>query len=552
MLKRSAGSTGFWTVGVLAAMTLAVAGAIALQGCKPKEETPAGTETMSTEAPTGTQPPEAAVHVRREIHTFSADQVAAYRKGVALMQSRGETDPTSWLYQANIHGFPGDASICAPPTAPSQPAWATCQHGNFFFLSWHRIYLYYFERILRAAVREAVQDPNYEFSLPYWNYEVFHELPEPFRLPADSSNPLYVAQRVTNCNDGSECVSASEGSSSEAMTRIPFCNCGAGNPGCAGCQDGLSAAMAFGSQFTPVPLHSSGGFGELESQPHNVVHDVVGGSTGWMGDVDCAARDAIFWLHHANIDRLWQVWLNQGNRENPLGSDNWKSQTFTFFDENKQPVTMTGCDVLNMASQLDYQYEDKTGLLPVENVQLCTAAAAPASTETPAPTAAPPTAPAAPKMKVLTQMAKATRLADAAVAVKVPVAKAAADRMLALSAPEATAAHGTGHVWLVIEKLQRLAGGGYYQVYLNLPAGTAPDPQGPHFVGNISLFGADHHGQNAQVDRAFDITDEVQELRAKNLWNGQVELTFVRGNPKGGAAKGGAFVSFQSVKVVEN
>ncbi|MGH7262080.1 MAG: tyrosinase family protein [Nitrospiraceae bacterium] len=42
-----------------------------------------------------------------------------------------------------------------------QTAWNTCQHGSYFFLSWHRMYLYYFERILR----EASRDPN--FALPY-------------------------------------------------------------------------------------------------------------------------------------------------------------------------------------------------------------------------------------------------------------------------------------------------------------------------------------------------------------------------------------------------
>jgi hypothetical protein len=30
-----------------------------------------------------------------------------------------------------------------------------------------------------------------------------------------------------------------------------------------------------------------------------------------MGDPDTAALDPIYWLHHANIDRLWQVWRHR-------------------------------------------------------------------------------------------------------------------------------------------------------------------------------------------------------------------------------------------------
>jgi tyrosinase len=32
------------------------------------------------------------------------------------------------------------------------------------------------------------------------------------------------------------------------------------------------------------------------------------GGDGWMSDPDKAALDPIFWLHHANIDRLWAAW----------------------------------------------------------------------------------------------------------------------------------------------------------------------------------------------------------------------------------------------------
>ena len=44
------------------------------------------------------------VHVRKDIATLSANEIASLRKGVKVMMSRAPSDPTSWWYQANMHG----------------------------------------------------------------------------------------------------------------------------------------------------------------------------------------------------------------------------------------------------------------------------------------------------------------------------------------------------------------------------------------------------------------------------------------------------------------
>ena len=63
--------------------------------------------------------------------------------------------------------------------------------------------------------------------------------------------------------------------------------------------------------------------GLLENFPHGAVHSLVGNDydelgnpcdEGWMGSFFTAGLDPLFWLHHANIDRLWQVWLDRTPR----------------------------------------------------------------------------------------------------------------------------------------------------------------------------------------------------------------------------------------------
>ena len=87
-----------------------------------------------------------------------------------------------------------------------------------------------------------------------------------------------------------------------------------------------------------------------------------------MGSVPTAAQDPIFYLHHSNIDRLWNLWLAQGGgRTDPLTDATWRTQRFTFFNEKGKQVQMTGCDILRAAQQLHYVYEGE----PAQVLEQC-------------------------------------------------------------------------------------------------------------------------------------------------------------------------------------
>src|SRR5918999_5772593 len=128
---------------------------------------------------------------RGEIWALESDEpfdpvTLAYANAVKVMQERSADDPTSWAFQGAIHG-----AYAAPPPGA---AWNMCQHQGWFFLPWHRMYLHFFERIVRAAVLEA-GGPE-DFAIPYWNYDKAspgNTIPLGFRtdeLPDGTENPL--------------------------------------------------------------------------------------------------------------------------------------------------------------------------------------------------------------------------------------------------------------------------------------------------------------------------------------------------------------------------
>ena len=70
----------------------------------------------------------------------------------------------------------------------------------------------------------------------------------------------------------------------------------------------------------------------LEFQ-HNGVHVWVGGT---MSLITTSPADPLFWLHHAQIDRLWSIWQQSNSGKNPSlsGSD----RTMDPWSETEQDV----------------------------------------------------------------------------------------------------------------------------------------------------------------------------------------------------------------------
>lgn len=290
-----------------------------------------------------------AIRVRRSVWSLPhGDPILNwFRKAVDALIQRPASNPNSWRYLAAIHGVPGGMTV--PPGAGQ--FWDQCQHQSWFFLPWHRGYVASFEAVIAKTIVE-LGGPA-EWALPYWDYSESltsnpnaRLMPPDFfnRLLPDGSNNALWSRRAQvqngNFNLGPGVVSLN------ALQLQNFTNASPGAP------------SGFGG---PVTGFNPGGGdnGAVESLPHNRIHVQIGGSNGFMSRPTTAALDPIFWLHHCNIDRLWEVWRNQGPQFRNPTSPQWLSTVpFPMHDGNGNPITFFSRDMLDTTTVLHgYRYD---------------------------------------------------------------------------------------------------------------------------------------------------------------------------------------------------
>ncbi|XP_054163830.1 uncharacterized protein LOC128961603 [Oppia nitens] len=256
--------------------------------------------------------------------------------------TRNKYDPTGFNFQANIHGWPDyDGSDKANKIADSLN-WHKCQHESYFFLIWHRMYIFFFERILRKTINSS------DFALPYWDvYEKdSRSMPIQFRQPADSGNPLYVSERCANINEGNS-ISERLIDPYPALSTNFFTTHKQNNE--------LNICHSFGGGRIDKPQFASDREGLLERIPHDNVHLFVGGPHGFMSDLCKSSRDPIFYLHHSNTDRIWESWMKAGGKN--IIEPKYLNQTFDFYDETGKLKSYRVADFNVDSKSLGYTYD---------------------------------------------------------------------------------------------------------------------------------------------------------------------------------------------------
>lgn len=444
-----------------------------------------------------------------------------YARAVAQMQQRPIADPTSWRYQAAIHEYrPGNADPLSnpadvlPSAADQKKFWNQCQHFSWYFLPWHRMYLACFEQIVAATV-VSLGGPA-DWALPYWNYSNGNnararQLPVAFRdqlTPDGLPNPLRVDHRDAG-NDGSTFLDDLDVDLKNCLKEPLFT------------RQAFGGIAGFGGPKTTFH-HIGGSMGEVDRVPHGAVHVAIG---DWMGGFNTAGLDPIFWVHHANIDRLWEVWRGrnvQPPHVDPTDGAWLTGETFNFHDASGTPVTFTSDQVVTTtADRLGYRYEDVSDPLPVAAPGLVAAVEVAMEDQT-----IPELVGATEEPIVLTGQPAAVR-----VAVSAPTGPAAS--------PEAVAA--PPNVYLNFENITAEGAPTSYAVYLNVPEGEDPRNHPELLAGILPMFGAaessatdqDHAGSGLHY--ALDVSDLVRSLEASGQDTSDLQVQLVPRHRPGAA-----------------
>jgi tyrosinase len=417
-----------------------------------------------------------------------------YAQAVGKMQTAiAEGNPTSWVFQWYTHFVKGSTTKAAelariyPSPSPwktlATATWNTCQahsgQPENYFLPWHRMFVYYFETIIRQVSGVAT------FTLPYWNYSVTGAnrgvVPPQFRLPNDPIfKTLYVAKRNSLANQGKNIA---QGQPDDPLSLVSLAQCSYGP---SGANQGFNATLDFG-------LHGN-------------VHVLTGNGQN-MGSVPWAAGDPIFWMHHSNIDRLWASW-NAGGRQN-LTDPTFLAKTFVFADALGHQVVAKIGDFLNIAT-LHYSYDHLEPVPPCPTGFVEAAAVERATVKTP------------------------LALGPG------PVRVALEPKPGTEAAPLGTSSK---RLYLVIKNLHaEVQPEVLYHVYLELPAGTAHAKREDLHVGIVNFFDSVKH-DHATTEAAgtpkaasFDITDLVKTLKSKGQLTAKPAVTIVPvGQPVGEA-----------------
>lgn len=438
------------------------------------------------------------VRIRESVYSpaNAATTLDWYSRAVAAMKNRAVDDPTSWWYWGARHGDPG---LTRPANAATY--WDQCQHQTWFFLSWHRGFLAAFE----ATVARAVADlggPD-DWALPYWNYsESLIDNPDARKLPAafrdrfladGTDNPLW-APRTTDADGNVGLIDSDV--SLDALDETVFTDPAGFAPGFGGPATGFNR---FGSQN-----------GRLESTPHNILHVRIGGANGWMSDPDTAAFDPIFWLHHCNIDRLWDEWLVSDDLHLNPSADAWTTDiAFDLHDGDGNPMTFTSGETQDTTTFMHgYKYDS----IPVP----------PFSGPLPPPTEGPTIlADLEPELAGATEGPVALGTGDTRAPVRLST------ESLSKSFTE-TALPTPVRVYLRLENVRGSGVPTDYDVLIDLDG----DAEAPLAVGTLSTFGvakaSDPDGAHggSGMTQVFEITHAAERLRLTEADTEAVRVTF--------------------------
>lgn len=312
-------------------------------------------------------------YLRRNVtDPASAGMVKGYTAAVSAMLKLPPTDPRNWYRNAMIHLI-------------------DCPHGNWWLPPWHRGYTGWFEQTCRVLSGDLT------FALPYWDWTAEIAIPAAFTADTvlNPSNAAYINGFTNFQNQFNAPVkSFYQGLTADQKKELGLREMatvdefwaqakGAFFPSAEARQVDFdkptrkavslpniltclapTTYLDFGSGEVPFHSDPTNDAGMLESGPHNLIHNAVG---GFMSDF-LSPVDPLFFMHHSNIDRLWDVWTRKQQAQGlPTLPDTavlpaWQNEPFLFYiDSTGKPVAQNKAGDYATIGAFDYAYQPGSG-----------------------------------------------------------------------------------------------------------------------------------------------------------------------------------------------
>ncbi|KAI3835064.1 hypothetical protein MKX03_020358 [Papaver bracteatum] len=293
--------------------------------------------------------PRERLRIRKPAHKYNSDDIAKFEAAIAKMKALPDNHPWSFKQQAAIH-----CTYCNGAFDQVNSKTKLEVHKSWYFLPWHRYYIYFWERILGELIGDDT------FAIPFWNWDTHEGMFLP-KMYQKNTSPLYdEARNKDHYNKLMDygCPMDEEDCYRKKTEDLVTYNLAAIFNTFQ--DDNLKIPSLFMGNETRAGEKPAGG-GSLEYL-HNAIHLWVGQPNSPyhdMGNFVTAARHPVFFAHHGNVDRLWDIYSKLRKWSGETGKFKYESDlmdsSFVFYDENHQVVKVKVKDCLTPES-LRYSY----------------------------------------------------------------------------------------------------------------------------------------------------------------------------------------------------
>ena len=274
--------------------------------------------------------------------------LAKYAQAVEIMRELPEHDQRSWKWWWNTHwikGFPAFlwdhsrklkteliASLPPEARADAEAVWNGCQAHPFnpsnpeqfqqwFFLPWHRLML---QPSSRASFAKCCRMRSFHC-------------------------------RTGTRSPATPTISSSRPCSGSRAPRSTTARAGPGSMAANGStciyKDWINLSALNEKFYIDSPTGNLGFNPRMDQNPHFFTHFALGGD---MAEFSTVGGDPMFYIHHANVDRIWESWSRLGNT-NPT-DPKYLNRVFSYGDRSNKRADLP-VSASDRTAQMGYEYD---------------------------------------------------------------------------------------------------------------------------------------------------------------------------------------------------